>query len=134
MVQCVLVCDNFGPRRRVLISFVLNAGHKKNGSALFLARMLLLFCENYQTDSDGTKHVFFSYLEYGSALVEVIEELGYLCQRWSSTNKNCNSAVAGSGTKDRNGAGCEIEVWSGAFQCNLWCISRSMGQILDSCA
>lgn len=75
-------------------SFVLIFGDGENGSVLWVASGLLSFDLNFQADSGGTDYVLLQYMMCTPVLDEMIEDLGYVCLRWYTTDEKDHSTVA----------------------------------------
>lgn len=60
-----------------------------------LARVLLLILLNFQTDSGRSEHIFLQNFECTSALDDVNEELGCVCQKRSALENEDHSALPG---------------------------------------
>lgn len=91
--QRVFAFDMYGTIRRIWNSFVFIASDGKDGSVLWAAWVLPLFCLTSQTDSGGIEYVFLQYVECTPSLNEVGKELACVCQSWSTTDKVYHDAV-----------------------------------------
>lgn len=74
---------------------MLSGGSPKHGPALCVARALMLFCLNSQTNTEGIHYVLVEDMGCTPTLHVVNTELGCLCLMGSVTEENDHSAVAG---------------------------------------
>lgn len=75
------------PSKRTENKFVVTACDGKEGSTLWLVKVLQLFRLNTQTDSALAKDVFLTYTEYTPKLDEVDGELRCVCFMGRTTDE-----------------------------------------------
>lgn len=93
--QCVVPLDKFGPSGRMRKSFLLISGDGEDGAVPLVTRAGLLFRLSSSKNSGETVYIFPLYKDGTPALDKVDKELGSVCVRWSTTDKEGYSGVAG---------------------------------------
>lgn len=78
MVQYVFVGEKFGPSRRMRNSIALISSNREQGSAFWVARVILLSSLTPEKDSGETEYIFLQYRKCTQALDEVDKELDFV--------------------------------------------------------